>query len=422
MPSDAPSSDAPRRHPPLVRASVVNGAMVALCALFLARHPMVAPLLATPPAQLLAGARAGAVWAADCARLAASRAPADAPARAAMLRAAFDYALGSELGARGRRDFYEWSEWKNALVLPASWRAALPHVAAVWVRNYVAINVVYFGLAGGWALCLYVLFVDHFFPVDRATGRRNVPARASLAAQARVSVAAMPVYVMVPTLCEWVAERGLTRAADSLAEMGGGAEHWLLWTAAYLFFVEWAIYWIHRGLHEVRWLYKWLHEDHHVYNNQHDMSPLAGLAFHPLDGALQAAPYFVGLFLMPVHFWTHTALLFFTGVWTASIHDALPPSTEPIMGSKYHMYHHTAYRDNYGQFFVFFDWLHGTLTDPLELKGGRARFGEALGVTDPVGEALAVAKLRAGAGAAAGKESGSGSGARRASSAGVRAR
>ncbi len=46
------------------------------------------------------------------------------------------------------------------------------------------------------------------------------------------------------------------------------------------------------------------------------------------------------------------------------------------MGSKYHMYHHTAYRDNYGQFFVFFDWLHGTLTDPLLLQDP-AQFGKA---------------------------------------------
>ena len=74
----------------------------------------------------------------------------------------------------------------------------------------------------------------------------------------------------------------------------GGVEHWLVWTLAYLFFVEWAIYWIHRGLHEVRWAYKWLHADHHSYNNKHDLSPLAGLAFHPVDGALQASPYLVG--------------------------------------------------------------------------------------------------------------------------------
>lgn len=106
---------------------------------------------------------------------------------------------------------------------------------------------------------------------------------------------------------------------------------------------------------------------------------MQGLAFHPVDGALQASPYMVGLFLMPVHFWTHTALLFFTGVWTASIHDTIRGHTEPIMGSKYHTYHHTAYTDNYGQFFVFFDWLHGTLTDPLVLAAQRGQAADSYG-------------------------------------------
>ena len=88
---------------------------------------------------------------------------------------------------------------------------------------------------------------DVFFPVvDAATGRRDMPQWDSLRAQMLVSWAAMPTYVLVPTLCEWLAERGVTRTYVTFAEVGG-VEHWLLWSAAYLFFVEWAIYWIHRG-------------------------------------------------------------------------------------------------------------------------------------------------------------------------------
>ena len=34
------------------------------------------------------------------------------------------------------------------------------------------------------------------------------------------------------------------------------------------------------------------------------------------------------------------------------------------MGAGYHTLHHTTYRDNYGQFFVFFDWVHETLLPP----------------------------------------------------------
>ena len=46
------------------------------------------------------------------------------------------------------------------------------------------------------------------------------------------------------------------------------------------------MYWMHRKLHEVRLGYKFLHATHHVYNKENSLSPFAGLAFNPLDGAL----------------------------------------------------------------------------------------------------------------------------------------
>ena len=36
-----------------------------------------------------------------------------------------------------------------------------------------------------------------------------------------------------------------------------------------------------------------LHFIHHKYNKEHSMSPFAGLAFHPLDGIIQAGLLFV---------------------------------------------------------------------------------------------------------------------------------
>ena len=134
--------------------------------------------------------------------------------------------------------------------------------------------------------------------------------------------------------------------------------------AAYFFLVEWGIYWVHRTLHDNRTLYKWLHRTHHIYNNQNSLSPFAGLAFHPIDGMLQASPYVFMLLVVPVHFWSHLGCLFFTALWTANIHDTLIVGTEPFMGAGYHTLHHTLYRDNYGQCFIFFDWIHGTLTPP----------------------------------------------------------
>lgn len=42
------------------------------------------------------------------------------------------------------------------------------------------------------------------------------------------------------------------------------------------------------------------------------------------------------------------------------------------MGAGYHTLHHTLYRDNYGQFFVFFDWVHDTLTSPEAWEATKA--------------------------------------------------
>ena len=39
---------------------------------------------------------------------------------------------------------------------------------------------------------------------------------------------------------------------------------------------------------------------------------------------------------------------------------------EPIMGAGYHAIHHTTYKHNYGQFFVYMDQLFGTLTTPRQ--------------------------------------------------------
>jgi len=56
-----------------------------------------------------------------------------------------------------------------------------------------------------------------------------------------------------------------------------------------------------------------LHHDHHKYNKEHTLSPFAGLAFHPIDGIIQAISYTLVLLFCPMHFFTHELLLFATG-------------------------------------------------------------------------------------------------------------
>lgn len=94
----------------------------------------------------------------------------------------------------------------------------------------------------------------------------------------------------------------------------------------------------------------------------------AGLAFHPLDGIIQAFPHVIGLFMVRMHFLSHLLLLFLEGIWTTNIHDNIHANVFPIMGAGYHTIHHTTYKHNYGHYTIFMDWWCGTLHTPEEYK------------------------------------------------------
>ena len=271
------------------------------------------------------------------------------------------------------------NDWKNALVLgplanhPLA--ASLPRPALAWARSYVAGLALYFGVGGAWAYYTYWVFGDVLFPKPG-----SMPSRAAVWAQVRVAMAALPLYAALPAAVEAAAEAGLTRAFTSTrSDAGGLAPYWLLF-ATYMACVEWGVYWAHRGLHDWRAGYDALHAKHHIYNKDHTLSPFAGLAFHPLDGICQAAPYAIFLFLIPCHFLTHELLLFATAVWTANIHDALDGRAAPVMGAGYHTIHHTTYKHNYGQYLTYADAVHGTLVTPGEYAGWRAAAREKGGV------------------------------------------
>lgn len=211
-----------------------------------------------------------------------------------------------------------------------------------------------------------------------------MPPRSAVLEQIKVASKAMPLYALLPSLVESAAERGGTASFSRIDDVGGVLPYLFL-VVSYMTFVEWGVYWVHRGLHDWRAGYKTLHHVHHKYNKESTLSPFAGLAFSPLDGIAQAMPYALGLCFIPCHFFTHELLLFLTAIWTNSIHDCLDAKCEPIMGAGYHTIHHTTYRHNYGHYFVYMDGLHGTLVSPEEHaralgKGGGGGMGEGEGV------------------------------------------
>lgn len=256
--------------------------------------------------------------------------------------------------------FLDETRFYNQIVLgnllPSHLYQPLPHFLQTWLRNYIGGNLLYFVSGFLWCFYIYYLKPNVYLPKDA------IPSRKAMLLQIVVAVKAMPWYSALPTLSEYMVENGWTRCYPRISDIGWPA--YFFYLGVYLVFVEFGIYWMHRELHDIKPLYKYLHATHHIYNKQNTLSPFAGLAFHPLDGILQAVPHVIALFLVQTHFTTHIALLFIEAIWTANIHDCIHGKLWPVMGAGYHTIHHTTYRHNYGHYTIWMDWMFGTLCDP----------------------------------------------------------
>ncbi|CAM9110593.1 unnamed protein product [Phaeothamnion confervicola] len=222
--------------------------------------------------------------------------------------------------------------------------------------------MLYYAVGLSWHVWVYKL--------PSSVKKGDLPKRETVVDQIQLAQASMFLYASLPVFAEWLIEEGYTKTYYSVSEVGGVVPY-VCWTALYVMGVEIGIYWMHRTLHTNKFLYKYVHALHHKYNDANTLSPWASVAFNPLDGILQASPYVALLLFMPVHYFTHMTMLFFTAVWATNIHDTLHGDTEPVMGSKYHLVHHTHYHWNYGQFFTFCDRYWGTLRRPEDIRNYR---------------------------------------------------
>ncbi|CAG9467836.1 unnamed protein product [Pedinophyceae sp. YPF-701] len=302
---------------------------------------------------------------------AAARGPAGAPAVLDRATAALRWWTrgnyeGSWAAEKARRIelIREENDWKNDLLLhdllhlPRAWTEPLPRLARSWARNYVGVNLVYFAVGALWCYMCYFVWGRELYN----KGER-IPAWKDVWEQMKVSIIAMPGYALLPATSEWVVERGWTLVYPRVDNYGAPAFFAMFFF--YMCCVEFWVYWMHRSLH---WgfLYTQLHATHHKYNKEGTLSPFAGLAFHWLDGVIQAFPYCFMLLTVPVHFLSHELILFGTGVWTTNIHDCLHANVAPVMGAGYHAIHHITYRHNHGHYFTYMDRIFGTLYTPEE--------------------------------------------------------
>jgi lathosterol oxidase len=102
----------------------------------------------------------------------------------------------------------------------------------------------------------------------------GIPAKEPILLQIWVTMKAMPAYTGLPTLSEYMIEKGWTKCFARIEDVG--LPTYMCLVLAYLFMVEFGIYWMHRELHDIKPLYKYLHATHHIYNKQNTLSPFAG--------------------------------------------------------------------------------------------------------------------------------------------------
>ena len=251
--------------------------------------------------------------------------------------------------------YRDFNRWVNSLFFPSFFQDYMQtrfgedsgYFLTCYLRDWVAGTMVYWLTAGSWHVVIYRLLGDKIF----TSKGRAFPSSETIWNQIKLAQTSMPLYAALPVLSEFLIESGYTKTYFYVEEVGGLGRY-CLYLLFYVALVEVGIYWMHRTLHTNKFLYKYVHGLHHQYNKPNTLTPWASVAFNPLDGLLQASPYVLCLFLVPMHYFTHMFLLFFSGVWATNIHDSVWADSEPILGAKYHTLHHTHYHYNYGQVFI----------------------------------------------------------------------
>lgn len=141
--------------------------------------------------------------------------------------------------------------WLNSLAHPfvhVPWFVQLPTLLQSWLRNFVFSVLVYFGLNFGWAYYIYQCFGCDLFP------KQNMPTWSDMREQMWVASWSLPCYSLLPALTEEIVERGWTLSYSSISDVG--VPQYIALFVMYITFVEFGVYWMHRGLHDIPAGYK----------------------------------------------------------------------------------------------------------------------------------------------------------------------
>ncbi|OCF34918.1 lathosterol oxidase [Kwoniella heveanensis BCC8398] len=230
--------------------------------------------------------------------------------------------------------------------------------------NIIRQGVSMFTIALLGAYAMYFLFcsISYFFLYDRRLEHHPKFLKNQIRKEIKSSMIAAPVIDLM-TLPWFLGEvRGYSKLYDNIDEHG-----WPYLIASlfmFLFFTDFAIYWVHRLEHHPL-IYKHVHKPHHKWIVP---TPYAALAFHPVDGYAQSLPYHIFPFLFPLHKFAYLGLFVFVQFWTILIHDGDMISghllERYINSPAHHTLHHLYFTVNYGQYFTWADSYYDSYRAP----------------------------------------------------------
>lgn len=234
---------------------------------------------------------------------------------------------------------------------------------SLFTLTYVGIFVLYFSVA---TFSYYYIF-DHRMKLHPRYLKDQVRK------EIYFSLEAFPGLILL-TLPWFLGDvRGYSQLYDTIEEgpfgKQGGALPWVYMAgsaAFFLWFTDFAIYWVHRWLH-IPFLYKRLHKPHHKWIIP---TPFASHAFHPVDGYLQSVPYHMACYMFPIHKYMFVGLFSFVNFWSIFIHDSDMLCGHPlehyINGPAHHTLHHIYFTCNYGQYFTWADKYFSSFRIPAK--------------------------------------------------------
>ncbi|KAK4215384.1 hypothetical protein QBC37DRAFT_124996 [Rhypophila decipiens] len=235
--------------------------------------------------------------------------------------------------------------------------------ASAWDRdNIYRQSLSLFLMIWLFGLAIYFVFatLSYFFVFDKTTMKHprflknQILLEIKQANQSFPGMAALTVPIVLLEL------KGYSKLYDTTAD-GPGRWYDYFQFPLFVFFTDFCIYWIHRGLHHPL-VYKRLHKPHHKWIMP---TPFASHAFHPLDGYAQGLPYHLFPFIFPLQKMAYIGLFVFINFWTIMIHDGEYIANNPIInGAACHSIHHFAFNYNYGQFTTLWDRLGGSYRQP----------------------------------------------------------